>query len=89
MKISFRTGQVFYLNEDRVKQFSTCRFQGFLNQDLTPKNSFSYVTFNEAFLWYIKRNGDRKKAPVSRKKKSQEKAALAEMNENGRVKCEK
>ena len=72
MKIGFRTGQVFYLNDDRVKQFSRCTFRGYLNQDNSPKNPFSDVTFEEALKEYTKRNYNRKKAQIARKKKKEE-----------------
>ena len=72
MKIGFRTGQVFYLNDDRVKQFSRCRFRGYINEDNTPKNQFSDVSFEEAVKEYTKMNYSRKKAQIARKKKKQE-----------------
>ena len=72
IKIAFRTGQVFRLNDDRVKQFSQCRFRGYLNEDKTPKNPFTDVSFEEAVKEYTKRNYNRKKAQIARKKKKEE-----------------
>ena len=82
MKIGFRTGQVFNLNDDRVKQFSRCRFRGYVNDDGTPKNPFTDLSFEKAFKGYQKRNYNRKKAQLERKKKRQEAEAKKELKRN-------
>ena len=79
MKIAFRTGQVFRLNDDRVKQFSQCRFRGYLNEDKTPKNPFTDVSFEEAVKEYTKRNYNRKKTQIARKKKKEEEEEKKEL----------
>ena len=47
-KIALRTGQVFELNDDKIKQFEKCKYRGYLTPGMIHKNPFADKTFEEA-----------------------------------------
>ena len=53
-------------------QVSTIICDGILKEDKTPENPFADVSFEEAVKEYTKRNYNRKKAQIARKKKKEE-----------------
>ena len=73
-RIAFRTGQVFHLSEDRVKQFEKCSFRGYVNSDMSPKNPFAEKEFGEALREYKERNNVRREKQKLRAAKKLDKA---------------
>ena len=72
-RIGLRTGKIVKLYDDRILQFKETRYRGYENEDKTPKNPFSEMTFAEAHADYVKRNAKRRSDRASRKRKKLEK----------------
>ena len=48
LRIAYRTGQVFMLNDGKIVRFEKCRFHGYFNEDLTYKYLFNDKEFGVA-----------------------------------------
>ena len=73
LRIAYRTGQVFELNDNKVKQFEQCRFRGYVNEDKSRKNPFAEKQFQVAMEEYIERNNERREHQKVRRAKKEEK----------------
>ena len=68
-RLAYRTGQVFRLQDNRLKQFESCRFRGYCNDDKTPKNPFTDKSYDICYKEYKVRNSTRRKQQEERKAK--------------------
>ena len=84
MKVALRTGNVFPLCDDRVKQFRAVKLRGYVEANGEYKNPFADKPFEQATIEYRKRNKERKARQAERKRRREE--SILEKLENEKKK---
>ena len=72
MKVALRTGNVFPLCDNRVKQFSAVKLRGYVRANGEYKNPFDGKSFEQATIEYRTRSKERKSRQAERKKRREE-----------------